>query len=50
MIIHSSNVLTPQGVRFSPTFAFYNPQGRKVDEVLGNDPQKLADHLWLHYA
>eukprot|EP00983_Pelagomonas_calceolata_P017570 550886-Pelagomonas_calceolata.AAC.1 len=36
------------GVRFSPTFAFYNTAGRKVDEVTGKDPQRLADHLWLH--
>ncbi|KAF5829551.1 thioredoxin-like protein [Dunaliella salina] len=36
------------GVRFSPTFAFFNAAGRKVDEVTGKDPQRLADHLWLH--
>jgi len=37
-----------QGVRFSPTFAIFSPAGRKVDEVLGKEPQRLADHLWLH--
>lgn len=36
-----------QGIRYSPTFAFYR-NGRKVDEVLGKDGQKLADHIWLH--
>lgn len=34
-------------VRYSPTFAIYK-NGKKVDEVVGNEPQRLADHLWLH--
>lgn len=33
-------------LRYTPTFAIYR-EGRKVDEVVGNEPQRLADHLWL---
>lgn len=33
-------------IRFTPTFAIYRG-GQKVDEVVGNEPQRLADHLWL---
>lgn len=35
------------GVKYSPTFTFFSKGGRKVDEVLGKDKQKLEDHLWL---
>ena len=37
----------PQDVRYSPAFLVYR-QGRKVDEVVGKEAQKLEDHLWLH--
>lgn len=33
-------------IRFTPTFAIYRG-GQKVDEVVGKEPQRLADHLWL---
>ena len=33
-------------LRYTPTFAIYR-DGCKVDEVVGNKPQRLADHLWL---
>ncbi|GAX85168.1 hypothetical protein CEUSTIGMA_g12586.t1 [Chlamydomonas eustigma] len=36
-----------KGVKYSPTFVFLK-NGKKVDEVLGKDAQKLEDHLWLH--
>ncbi|KXZ44098.1 hypothetical protein GPECTOR_74g712 [Gonium pectorale] len=36
-----------KGVKYSPTFHFYR-NGRVVDRVLGKEPQRLADHLWLH--
>ncbi|EFJ43487.1 hypothetical protein VOLCADRAFT_119085 [Volvox carteri f. nagariensis] len=35
------------GVKYSPTFHFYR-NGKLVDRVLGKEPQRLADHLWLH--
>jgi thioredoxin 1 len=37
-------------VRYTPTFALYDGSGsgRQVDEVVGRDPQRLEDHLWLH--
>jgi thioredoxin 1 len=37
-------------VRFTPTFALYDGcgSGRQVGEVVGRDPQRLEDHLWLH--
>lgn len=35
------------GLRYTPTFCVYRG-GRKVDEVVGKEPQKLEDHLWLH--
>ena len=38
---------SPQAVRYSPSFLIYKA-GRKVDEVVGKEPQKLEDHLWLH--
>ncbi|KAG2495574.1 hypothetical protein HYH03_006174 [Edaphochlamys debaryana] len=36
-----------KGVKYSPTFHVYR-NGRVVDRVLGKEPQRLADHLWLH--
>ncbi|GFR39885.1 hypothetical protein Agub_g389 [Astrephomene gubernaculifera] len=36
-----------KGVKYSPTFHFYR-NGKLVDRVLGKEPQRLADHLWLH--
>ncbi len=36
-----------QGIRYSPTFHLYRG-GKVVDQVLGKDPQRLEDHLWLH--
>jgi thioredoxin 1 len=38
---------TVSTIRYTPTFAIYR-DGLKVDEVIGKEPQKLADHLWLH--
>ena len=35
------------GMRYTPTFSIYRG-GRKVDEVVGKEPQRLEDHLWLH--
>jgi thiol-disulfide isomerase/thioredoxin len=37
-------------VRYTPTFALYDGSGsgRQVGEVVGRDPQRLEDHLWLH--
>ena len=35
-----------QSIRYSPTFSFFR-NGKKVDEVVGKDAQKLEDHLWL---
>lgn len=37
-------------VRYTPTFALYDGSGsgRQVDEMVGRDPQRLEDHLWLH--
>ena len=35
------------GMRYTPTFAFYN-KGRKVDELVGINQQHLRDRLWLH--
>jgi hypothetical protein len=35
------------GMRYTPTFNIYR-SGRKVDEVVGKEPQRLEDHLWLH--
>jgi thioredoxin 1 len=34
-------------IKYTPTFAIYR-NGRKVDEVVGKEPERLADHLWLH--
>jgi thioredoxin 1 len=42
-----SNLCAAQGIRYSPYFAFYKG-GQKVDEVTGKQPQRLADHIWLH--
>jgi len=39
---------TIKHIRYTPTFAIYR-NGRKVDEVVGKEPQRLADHLWLHH-
>ncbi|KAI8470038.1 MAG: thioredoxin-like protein [Monoraphidium minutum] len=36
-----------RGMRYTPTFALYRG-GRKVDEVVGKEPRRLEDHLWLH--
>lgn len=36
-----------QDLKYSPTFAIYN-NGKKVDEIVGKEPVKLEDHLWLH--
>ncbi|PNH07223.1 Thioredoxin-like 3-3 [Tetrabaena socialis] len=36
-----------KGVKYSPTFHFYR-NGKVVDRVLGKEPQRLADHLWMH--
>ncbi|KAJ9531393.1 hypothetical protein V8C86DRAFT_3084073 [Haematococcus lacustris] len=36
-----------KGMRYSPLFVFTRG-GRKVDEVVGKDEQRLADHVWLH--
>eukprot|EP00798_Chlamydomonas_sp_ICE-L_P004776 gene4776-34534_t len=36
-----------KNVKYSPSFFIYKG-GRKVDEVVGKDLQKLEDHLWLH--
>lgn len=38
---------TVKSIRYSPTFRFYR-NGKVVDQVLGKEQQKLADHLWLH--
>lgn len=35
-----------KSIRYSPTFAFFR-NGKKVDELVGKDAQKLEDHLWL---
>ncbi|GBF96182.1 thioredoxin-like [Raphidocelis subcapitata] len=35
------------GLRYTPTFRLYRG-GRVVDEVVGKEPQRLEDHLWLH--
>ena len=34
------------GIRYTPTFCIYR-NGKKVDEVVGKEPERLADHLWL---
>mmetsp|Transcript_891 Transcript_891/g.1333 ORF Transcript_891/g.1333 Transcript_891/m.1333 type:complete len:112 (+) Transcript_891:28-363(+) len=34
-------------IRFSPTFELFRA-GKRVDQVVGKDAQKLEDHLWLH--
>ena len=48
--IETLSAATAAGLRFTPTFAFYGgPHGRtKVDEVVGREPRRLEDHLWLH--
>jgi thioredoxin 1 len=38
---------TVNSIKYTPTFGIYR-NGKKVDEVIGKDPQKLQDHLWLH--
>lgn len=38
---------TVSSIKYTPTFGIYR-NGKKVDEVVGKDPQKLEDHLWLH--
>lgn len=38
---------TAKGVKYSPTFAFFQ-NGKKVDEIVGSNAQKLENHLWLH--
>jgi thioredoxin 1 len=45
-----SGSTTGLAVRFTPTFALYDGSGsgKQVDEVVGRDPQRLEDHLWLH--
>jgi thioredoxin 1 len=35
------------GMRYTPTFGIFRG-GRKVDEVVGKEPRRLEDHLWLH--
>lgn len=38
---------TVASIKYTPTFGIYR-NGKRVDEVVGKDPQKLEDHLWLH--
>lgn len=38
---------TVASIKYTPTFAIYR-NGKKVDEVVGKEPKKLEDHLWLH--
>jgi len=38
---------TVRTINYTPTFGIYR-NGKKVDEVIGKEPQKLEDHLWLH--
>lgn len=38
---------TVGSIKYTPTFGIYR-NGKKVDEVVGKEPQKLEDHLWLH--
>lgn len=38
---------TANSIKYTPTIGIYR-NGKKVDEVIGKDPQKLQDHLWLH--
>lgn len=38
---------TVNSIKYTPTFGIYR-NGKKVDEVVGKEPQKLEDHLWLH--
>eukprot|EP00878_Enallax_costatus_P012851 GHUV01013419.1.p1 GENE.GHUV01013419.1~~GHUV01013419.1.p1 ORF type:complete len:142 (+),score=32.24 GHUV01013419.1:800-1225(+) len=34
-------------IKYTPTFTIYR-NGKRVDEVIGREPQRLEDHLWLH--
>jgi thioredoxin 1 len=36
-----------RAISFTPTFHIYR-NGKVVDEVIGKEPQRLEDHLWLH--
>lgn len=45
--IETLSPATAAGLRYTPTFGIY-AGGRKVDEVVGKEPQRLEDHLWLH--
>lgn len=38
---------TVNSIKYTPTFGIYR-NGKKVDEVVGKEPQRLEDHLWLH--
>lgn len=38
---------TVGSIKFTPTFGIFR-NGKKVDEVIGKEPQRLEDHLWLH--
>jgi thioredoxin 1 len=38
---------TVSSIKYTPTFGIYR-NGKRVDEVVGKEPQKLADRLWLH--
>lgn len=38
---------TVNSIKYTPTFGIYR-NGKKVDEVVGKEAQKLEDHLWLH--
>lgn len=40
-------VKTVSSIKYTPTFTVYR-NGKRVDEVIGKDTQKLEDHLWLH--
>jgi thioredoxin 1 len=43
----NSGAVLVQHVRYTPTTIFQRG-GKKVDEVIGKDVQRLADHFWLH--
>lgn len=47
--IETLSAASSKGLRYTPTFRFYSPlTGRQVDEVVGKEPRRLEDHLWLH--
>ncbi|KAL3132923.1 hypothetical protein ABBQ38_006837 [Trebouxia sp. C0009 RCD-2024] len=35
-----------QGIRYTPTFRLYR-KGRRLDEFIGTDAQRVEDHVWL---